>query len=204
VTVAAGTTITMTGTLASVNVNGVLDMSAGTKDAPISVLQSGPVLVNSGGTATYSYVNQTGGGVHISGTGMFTATDSKLTNASGDFLTMAGGTINVTYSTIGEIVGLTSTHCNLHFNDGTNNTITVTHSNIGGAPFGVMFYGAVGADMTFNNWLGNETDVSTEAYTVSGDFSSGYFALGMPTPGMNATLTFNTLATAMLTDAGPR
>ena len=205
VTIAPGTTVTMTGTAVGVDVNGIIDASGGTKAQPISILQSGYIRVNAGGSMTYSYVDQEGGGVHVSGTGMFTATDSKLSNAQGgDFLTMGGGTINVSYSTLGEIGGATSTHCNLHFDQDTNNTITVTHSNIGGAPYGVMFYGAVGADMTFNNWLGNQIDVSTDNYTVSGDFSNGYFALGMPTAGPNATLTFNTLATAMLTDAGPR
>jgi len=66
-----------------------------------------------------------------------------------------------------------------------------------------MLYGATGAVMTFNNWTGNQIDISTNQLSVDGDFSNGYFAAGAPTPETNATLTLDNLATAMLTDAGP-
>jgi hypothetical protein len=206
VTVAPGTSISTSGTAAYITVNGILDASGGTKAAPITIGGGGGVTISAGGSATYSYVDHEGGGVHTIGTATFTATDSKLSNANGgDFLTMAGGTINVTYSTLGETTGATSTHCNLHFDSGTGNNIVIQHSNIGGAPFGVMFYGGDLADLTFNNWMGNSVDVDSNGYTVSGDFSNSYFALGAPVQGTGNTFTLTNISTTvMVTPAGPR
>ena len=206
VTVAPGATISTSGTAAYITVNGILDASGGTKAAPITIGGGGGVNIDAGGSATYSYVDHEGGGVHLQGTAMFTATDSKLANANGgDFLTMGGGTINVTYSTLGESSGATSTHCNLHFNMGTGNNIVIQHSNIGGAPFGVMFYGGDLADLTFNNWMGNQVDVDSNGYTVSGDFSNSYFEKGAPVQGTGNTFTLTNISTTvMVTDAGPR
>src|SRR5262245_47321151 len=44
--------------------------------------------------------------------------------------------------------GADSTHCNMHFEGAAR--IAVTHSNISGAPYGLMLYGGIGVDLTYN------------------------------------------------------
>ncbi|HLL21718.1 MAG TPA: hypothetical protein VK427_06290, partial [Kofleriaceae bacterium] len=95
-----------------------------------------------------------------------------------------------------------STHCNLHINAASS--ITVTNSNINGAPYGLMFYGGVNANFQTNNWYGaSDTDVATQA-GVSGNFSGGWFEKGAPVAGPGATLTANNLSPTKLTAVGPR
>jgi hypothetical protein len=214
VTVAAGTTINVAAGM-SINVLGTLDASAGTSAAKITMKPDAGathfgqgetgVAVPMGGSVIYHYVTQDGAGVATTG-GTFTAVDSELKNSGGDFLVMAGGTVNVTYSTLGVLTGTNTTHCNMHFNGGAANTVTVSHSNIAMAPYGIMFYGGTNADFTFDNWPGNQIDVDTQMGSpVSGDFSNSYFPKGAPVAQTGSTFTLtNVSTTVMVADAGPR
>ncbi|HEY4057047.1 MAG TPA: hypothetical protein VGM39_10580 [Kofleriaceae bacterium] len=209
VTVAPGTTIHIASG-GSMTVNGTLDASGGTKAAPIIIAPATAgsfhlgVRLPTGGMLKYSYVTQTGGGISTTG-GTATIVDSLLSGAQGDYLVMNGGTVDVSYSQIGKDAGVDSTHCDMHFDGAMPNNIKVTHSNISTTAYGLMFYHGTAADFTYNNWFANTTDVDTNAGVV-GDFSNGWFEKAPPTATGNggAQLTLNTLATAKLTDAGPR
>jgi hypothetical protein len=83
----------------------------------------------------------------------------------------------------------------MHFNPG-GNVIKVTHSNISTSSYGLMFYGGMNADFTYNNWFENTTDVDVQAGSpVSGNFSNGWFQKGAPT---GQGITANNLSTARL------
>jgi hypothetical protein len=83
----------------------------------------------------------------------------------------------------------------MHFNPG-GNVIKVTHSNISTSSYGLMFYGGMNADFTYNNWFENTTDVDIQAGSpVSGNFSNGWFQKGAPT---GQGITANNLAAARL------
>ena len=208
VTVSAGAALTLSAA-AGITVNGILDIE-GTKASPVTI---GPdvaaghwsgIDVKTGGTYTLKYGTQTGGGLYTDG-GTANVTDSHMLGepASGDYLVMNGGSVDVEYTTIGLEAPGDSTHCNLHFNSATS--IKFTHNNNLNSPYGLMFYGGTGADFTHNNWISDKTagDIDIEPSPMgTGDFSSGYFSNGQPagTPG----LTYNTLATARLLDCGPR
>jgi hypothetical protein len=143
---------------------------------------------------------QTGGGIHLSGTGKATLVDTTMSHmASGDFLTMGGGTLDMQYSWIGVEAGMSdTTHCDMHFDAA--RSIKVTHSNISTSAFGIMFYGGTAADFTYDNWFGNQTTVD-KFPGVSGDFSFSYFDKGAPS---GTGITAANLSTTRLTDAGPR
>lgn len=132
-------------------------------------------------------------------------TDSSLSSAEGDFLTMTGGTLDMEYSTIGvEAPAINTTHCNLHFNS-TTSVIFKNNNNVN-APFGLMFYGGTGT-FTHNNWISTKAAPASQvdiepANAGTGDFSDSYFSNGVP-PG-TVGLTFNTPSTTRLTDCGPR
>lgn len=210
VTVSAGTTINM-GSGASITVEGILD-AQGTKASPVTIapeaaggFHSG-VSVPTGGEIKYSYVVQTGGGIMTSG-GKATIVDSKMAKASGDFLVMSGGNVDMSYSQLGLDENATgdTTHCDMHFG-GTGNTIKITRSNIGTTPYGLMFYAGTNAIFTNNNWYGNQTDVDvTPGSGVSGDFTGSWFDGTPPTAKAGTSLTgLNALSTTKLVDAGPR
>jgi hypothetical protein len=212
VTIPAGATIRV-GTNGSVVVQGTLDASAGTSAAKITIhpdagaAHFGPgesgITAATGGSITYHYVTQDGSGLATTG-GTFTAVDSELRNSAGDWLVMAGGTVNVTYSTLGVVTGTNTTHCNMHFNSGSPNTVTVSHTNVGMAPYGIMFYGGTQADFTYDNWTGNQIDVDAQP-GVTGDFSNSYFPKGAPVAPGGATFTLTNISTTtMVVDAGPR
>jgi len=213
VTVAAGTTITFKG-VASLIVQGVLDVQ-GTKDGHVTFKPEATnfagVTVSPGGDLKYSFVDQTGGGLFTNGTGKATIVDSRFSHASGDFLMMSGGTVDMSYSWIGVEAGQTdTTHCNMHFG-GSGNIIKINHSNVSTSSYGIMFYGGNNADFKMNNWFSNTVDVDTTATSpVTGDFSSGWFEKGAPS---GDGITANTLAGTRLvacdgtnndTCAGPR
>ena len=126
----------------------------------------------------------------------------QLENGRHDLIVMEGGTLAVDHSWIGTAMGMPdSTHCDFHF-EGGGPTISVTYSNISTAVYGMMFYTGVGAIFTHDNWYGNEIDIDEQAGPpVSGDLSGGWFSAGTPT---GAGLTANDMATAQLTDTGPR
>lgn len=203
-TVAPGTTVDVTTSMGyGITVLGTIDIQ-GSKANKV-VFRSATVgeywsdiSVPRGSVMTATYLVQTGGGLNLAGKA--TITDSQMSHVGGDLLTMSGGTLDMSYSSIGLETGHDTTHCNLHVSG--NITIKVTHSNISTAAYGIMFYGGVGADFTYNNWFGNTYDVDTKAaYPVVGDFSYGYFAKGAPT---NPGITAANLATSRIADAGPR
>jgi hypothetical protein len=212
-TIAPGTTVNVAGT-AGITVNGTIDASGGTKAAPITIHGDnsphfGGVEVPMGGVVKYSYVTQDGGGVHLSGTASFTAADSVLSNEQGDYLTMAGGTVNVMYSILGEATGTTTTHCNMHFDagSGAGNMISFTHSIIGGASYGIMFSSGNAADFTYDNWINNMIEFETYVGSpTSADLSNSYFQGGTPTPQTGSTFTTNNMSATPLdaTMVGPR
>jgi hypothetical protein len=117
----------------------------------------------------------------------------------------------MSYSRIGVEAGETdTTHCDMHFGGG-GNTIKVTHSNISSSDYGLMFYGGMAADFTYNNWFTNGTHVDTQAASpVSGNFSNGWFDQNAPTgAGITATNLAGTRLAACdgtndATCAGPR
>lgn len=214
VTIAAGVTLTVDpgavvsmAPSASITISGTMNV-AGTKATPATL---GPataaghwsgVDLKAGGKLTMTYGTQTGGGIYTDG-GSAIISDSKLSNANGDYLVMNGGSIDVSYSNIGEETAADSTHCNLHFNTATS--IKFTHNNNLNAPYGLMFYGGTGADFTHNNWISSKAggDVDIEPNPGgTGDFSNSYFSNGQP-PGTTG-LQFNTLSATRLTDVGPR
>jgi len=204
VTVLPGTTVDIP-TSTSITVSGVLDLQ-GTKEQRVTLRGAtgnfwSDVVVPHGGVLTAHYLVQTGGGLDISADGKATVVDSHFSHVGGDLLIMSNGTLDMSYSAIGLDAGRDVMHCDLHVG-GTAPHIKLTHSNISASSFGIMFYGGTNADFTYNNWFGNANDIITEpGPPVTGDFSYSYFAKGTPTnPGVTATH----MATAMLTDAGPR
>jgi hypothetical protein len=200
VTVAAGAEvdvaptagITVTGTLA---IQGTAASHAVIKPASGASFQAFTVP----GTVTATFASINGATFEIGG-GSLTATDSKFWGAPGDLLVMNGGTINVTYSNIGDATSDT-THCNMHFGGTATNTITIEHDNIVARPYGLMFYSGMNSDFKNNNWS-NQIDIEPGVQGVTGDASGSYFAKGQPSG--TTGITFGTLATAALTDAGPR
>lgn len=209
VTVEPGATINFKAGGVGVNVAGILDVQ-GTKAAPVTIGPEvaggfhGGFTVPTGGELRLTYAVQKGGGIMTTG-GNAVVVDTKMSHASGDFIVMGGGSLDVQYSQIGldaDQVGDT-THCDLHFG-GTGNTIKVTRSNISTTPYGLMFYGGTGADFTNNNWYGNQIDVSTQP-GVQGDFTGSWFEDGAPVPGAGATLVgLDAVSPTRLVDAGPR
>ncbi len=210
VTVMPGTTVHF-GQNAGLTVNGALDIQ-GQKGSEVQLIPAVDGQFFGGlhvaGTLNMSYAVQHNGSLVTVG-GTSTITDSVLYGASGDFLILSGGTVNVTYSLLGAPDGVTdTTHCNMHFG-GTGNNITVTNSNIVGSPYALMLYGGQNAVMTNNNWLIDRASsdpswVDSQTGT-SADFSGSFFSDGyVPTAKAGATFTFDNPAAAMLTDAGPR
>jgi len=212
--IAAGVTVTvMPGTLihaaqgADLAIGGTLDVE-GTSACPVVARAVdtgwGGMTIGNGGELIAHYLDQTGGNIVLQGTAKATIVDSRMSNTVGDFIVVAGGTLDVQYSWIGVEQGeADTTHCDLHF-AGTNvtNTIKVTHSNLSTASYGLMLYNGMNADLTYNNWFGNATDIDTDpARPATGDVSFGFFAKGTPNQvGVTAT----NLAAARLADAGPR
>lgn len=154
------------------------------------------------GKLEMTYVVMDRGAIQTNAGSTATITDSKMYRAAGDLLIMNGGTVNMTYSQIGPDPGQTdTTHCQIHTGGAAN--ITITRSNINGAPYGMMFYGGQNAVLTNNNWYTNEIDLSTEP-GVTGDVSGSWFDGNAPVAGGGATITAANLSAAKLTDAGVR
>ncbi|MCX5743355.1 MAG: hypothetical protein NT062_12755 [Proteobacteria bacterium] len=203
VTVMPGTTIEIASPSVAINVKGTFDIQ-GAKGSEV-VMQPTNAADHWGGvnvTGSYkmSYGKQIGGPIHMSGaTASTLIVDSTMARASGDYLVMGGGTLDVQYSNLGLETG-DSSHCNLHLNQAAS--IVFTHNNIAGAPYGLMFYAGAG-DFTHNNWITVTGQYAVEpGNTGSANFADSYFSGGQPTatPGLN----YNPLASAKLLDVGPR
>jgi len=214
VTVAPGTTISIK-TGVKLTVAGTLELS-GTSASKVTVQPAAGAAsfsgidISSGGQLAMAYTVMTGGSIVTTGTGKATIRDSQLSHAPGDLLIMNGGTVDVQYTAIGvEPPATDTTHCDAHFGGTGGNTITFTHSNISTSAYGLMFYAGQAANMQYDNWFSNQTNVDLQP-GVTGDFSSGYFQGSPPT---GAGIMANGLASARLpactgandaTCAGPR
>lgn len=160
-----------------------------------------PLLVS--GTLELTYAVMERGNIQTTAGSTTTITDTKMFRAAGDLLIMNGGSVTMTYSQIGPGPDETdTTHCQIH-TSGDANTISITKSDINGAPYGLMLYGGRNAIFTNNNWYANEIDISTQP-GVSGDVSGSYFDGAPPVAGGGATITADNLSQARLTDAGVR
>jgi hypothetical protein len=209
-TIAAGTTVKF-GPLGSITVQGTVDVQ-GTKAQPVNLVPAttgshhGGFSLPSGGVLKMAYGIQVGGGISVNG-GKITVTDTRMSQAEGDFLIVGAGTVDVSYSAIGlePGAGTDSTHCDMHFG-GSGVTIKVTHSNISTSSYGLMLYGGNAVDLTFNNWFKNTPYQIDTQPGVSADISNGWFDTATPTAGGGATLTANNLSATRLpaTVAGPR
>ena len=175
----------------TITVRGTLDIQ-GTSVAKVTVEPTvakghwNRFLIPAGGQLKAHYLVESGGGFQLVG-GKVTMVDSVMSRASGD-LVEGSGSFDIEYSSIGLEPGLVdSTHCDMHFNPGTNQ-IRVTHTNISTSVYGTMFYGGTRADFTYDNWFSNTIDIEIlTVYPVSGDFSYGWFARQAPHgPGVTA------------------
>ena len=196
ITVAAGTTIDFVGSN-SLTVKGTLDIQ-GTAAAKVNLKpQTGTFFggITNLGTLKMAYAIQKGAGIYGQ-SGAITITDSKLSGANGDLIVLGGGSFNASYSQFG--VENDSTHCELHFNGGS--PISITKSNIVGAPYGFMLYGSSGGVYTENNWYKNTTS-NVDFGSGTGDFSRSYFDKAITVPDGS---TANNLVTTMIAGNGPR
>jgi len=206
VSVEAGTTLEFAQG-AGIRVNGGLILYGTSAAKIIGKAQAGatvwgPIDVDNG-YVHMEYASFTGGSITTNGAlAKLEIIDSKMFKASGDYIVMNGGSINMQYSQLGPDQGETdTTHCNLHINSST--TVSILRNNIAGAPYGVMFYGGIGSNFQLNNWYGNMNDVDTQS-GVEGNFSYSWFERGAPTAGPGAMIVADELATAKITQAGPR
>jgi hypothetical protein len=187
--------ITVVGT---VNVNGVKGNVVTIGPGPTNAFWGDWTLAT--GTLNMTYVEMKGAGFSISGTGKLMARDSEFSHHTHDLLVVGGGSVDVQYSWIGEPDGTSdTTHCDMHI-EGGNPQVTVSHTNISSSAYGVMFYTGQSVNFTYNNWFTNQTDMSKLTPTT-GDISFGWFKAGTPT---DSNLTKNSMATSMVSDAGPR
>jgi len=202
--VAAGATVDLAAG-AGITVLGTLDIQ-GVRASKVVFRWATPgenwygLAVPGGGSLTASYLIQVGGGIMISGTGKVTLVDTRMSHAVGDFLVMSGGTLNMTYSSIGLEPGQRdSTHCDMHVSGPVE--ITATHSNFSTSSYGIMFYGGSNADFRSTNWFSNAIDIDRGGAAVTGNFSNSYFAGGAPS---YVGFTMQDMATERVADAGVR
>ncbi|HEY4238259.1 MAG TPA: hypothetical protein VGM88_00505 [Kofleriaceae bacterium] len=205
-TIAAGTQVLVKTGATSITANGTIDIQ-GTSASPVTVGPEGSghwygFEIPQGGVLTTEYLHQLDGGIHISDTGSATILDSTMSHMNGDFLTMSDGTVDVEYSAIGvEPPATDTTHCDMHVEGAPH--IKVTHSNVSTSSYGIMFYGGMGEDFTYDNWFSNANDVDVLPTPVSADFSHSYFASGQPA-NPHGYFTEDDMQSARVTDAGPR
>jgi hypothetical protein len=210
VTVMSGTTVNFA-PAGAITIAGKLDVE-GTSACKVALQPAhagdhwGGLLAESGATLTMHHATQTGGGIGTLPTSSVTIVDTEMSHAAGDWLVMRGGTVDVEYSSFGMEPGQAdTTHCDMHFTQGYNNVATITHCNVATSSYGLMLYAGTNVNFTYNNWFSNGIDVHSEVgYPVSGDFSNGWFQKGAPVAATGSVYTLNNLATARLTDAGPR
>lgn len=169
----------------------------------IDAVSDNPYGLAVGGTLELTYAVMVRGAIQTSVGSTTTITDSKMYRAGGDLLVMSGGTVTMDHSQIGPATGeIEKTHCNIH-TSGSANTISVTNSNINGAPFGLMLYGGQNAIFTNNNWY-DSADKDVDAYPgTSIDVSGSYFDGEAPVAG-GAVITANNLSATKLPGAGVR
>lgn len=169
ITVAAGTTINFIGSN-NLSIEGTFD-AQGTAAAKVNLKpQTGTFFggLNNSGTLKLTHVIQKGGGIY-SQAGSVTITDSQLSGVQGDLIVLGGGAFTASYSQFG--VPGDTTHCQLHFNAG--GPISISKSDIIGAPYGFMIAGASGTFVD-NNWRGNEVHLQLQTMPL-GTFTNNWF-----------------------------
>lgn len=203
-TIAPGTTVSFApGT--AIRVEGIVDVQ-GTKASPVQLSPAAAgghhygFSIPANGELKMTYGIQVGGGISVSG-GKLTVSDTRMSQASGDFLVVGSGTVDISYSAIGLETDTDTSHCDMHF--GGDATIRVTHSNISTSQYGLMLYGGTGVELTYNNWFKNPIQIDTSP-GVSGDVSFGWFDENAPSSAGGATIIATSLSPTRLTDAGPR
>jgi hypothetical protein len=139
------------------------------------------------------------GGVSVRGTGNLHVVDSVIYTSTGDLVVANGGTMLVEYSEIGDTVG-SYDHCNFHI--GSAASLTITHSNIINGVYGMMLGGTTGANITYNNWMGNTTDLSPVGTNATVDLTHNYWEGGAPNLG--GLYDTSNPELAVIADAGPR
>jgi hypothetical protein len=190
VTAAAGGSITFTAA-GNLTVAGTLSVE-GTKGSTVSLVPDVGLAnfnpINVSGTLKMTYAEMNGGWLSLSSTATTTITDSTFSHATHDLVVMDGGTISFMYSQVGvEAPSTDTTHCDLHFG-GTAPVIKASHSTFSTSTYGVMFYAGNNADFTYDNWMGNQTNVDPTPGQVTGDFSYSFFDGAAPTiTGLTAT-----------------
>src|SRR5262245_7064220 len=156
------------------------------------------VVAEGTATITASRLTQVAnGGVTISN-GDLKIVDSYILTSQGDIIVQDGGKLDVTYSEVGDAQG-SYEHCDFHINSAAS--LSITHSNIRNGVYGMMIGGTTNAILQYDNFLANTTDLDPIGANTNADFSNSYFDKGAPTmAGGN----FANVATATVTDAGPR
>jgi hypothetical protein len=140
------------------------------------------------------------GGVTVRGpAGDLTVRDSYVLTSRGDLIVQTGGTLLVEYSEIGDTLG-SYDHCNFHVSSASS--LTITRTNIINGVVGMMLGGTTGASITYNNWSGNDTDLSEVGINSAVDLRNNYWASGAPALG--GAYDVSGAAGAPIADAGPR
>ncbi len=158
-----------------------------------AIIAEGPALV----TAS-RFVEIANGGLTVRTGGNLTVRDSYILTSQGDLIVANGGTLTIEYSEIGDTLG-SYDHCDLHINGG---TISITRSNIIEGVYGMMLGGTDGAVFNYNNWMGNDTDISEVGTNTAVNAQHNYWANGAPALG--AAYDVSLEEPAPITDAGPR
>jgi hypothetical protein len=139
------------------------------------------------------------GGVSVRGNGNLHVVDSVVYTSSGDLVVASGGTMLIEYSEIGDTTG-SYDHCNFHI--GAAASLTITRTNIINGVYGMMLGGTTGASITYNNWMGNDTDLSPVGTNITVDLTHNYWEAGPPNLG--AVYDTSNPELAIIADAGPR
>jgi hypothetical protein len=126
------------------------------------------------------FVGLANGGVTISDGGDLEITDSYLLTSVHDLIVQNGGRLTVDYSEIGDTQGVDE-HCDFHINRA--DLLSITHSNIISGVYGMMIGGTDGAVIQYNNFEGNNIDVSETGVNTAADFRFNYWDGGAPALG---------------------
>jgi hypothetical protein len=145
------------------------------------------------------FVDLANGGVTVRSGGELTIVDTTLLTSSGDIVVQQGGDLVIDHSEVGGAQG-SYEHCDLHI--GSASSVTITNSNIISGVYGMMIGGTTNAVIQYNNWEGNDGDISEVGINSNVDLRYNYWDQGAPS--MGAAYDTSSPASARLTDAGPR
>jgi len=140
------------------------------------------------------------GAINVSAGGTLTVSDSDFSESSHDLVTASGGNLIVEYTNIGGTID-TYEHCNLHV--GYADSLTITRSNIVTGAYGIMIGDVADASITYNNWEGNDEDVSPVGEPTNADFTHNWWG-GHDPPTLGGNYDFTSEESVRVEDAGPR